>query len=243
MSKAAKQAPAAAPVTVKKYANRRLYNTATSSYVTLDDLCRLIGDGVEFSVLDARSGADITGAVLTQIVVEKELGGGNLFPIAFLRRLIAYYGDDLETVLARYLEAAMSAFHRDRDLILARLGDAHDAFDDLLPFDDSRRIGRRNMASFRREMNLDGAQGNGAQGNGRPGHDHDNPGHDGPGRENPGHDNPGHDNPGHDNPGHDNNGRDADRLTEMLGRLDAMQAQLEALVGAGVAPAAPKSGN
>src|SRR5690606_16966483 len=84
------------PITIKKYANRRLYNTATSSYVTLDYLCQLVKDGVDFVVYDAKTGEDITRSVLTQIIVEEEAKGTNLLPITFLRQLISLYGDSLQ---------------------------------------------------------------------------------------------------------------------------------------------------
>ena len=100
-----------APITIKKYANRRLYNTATSSYVTLDHLCQMVKDGVDFVVFDAKSGEDITRSVLTQIIVEEESKGGqNLLPINFLRQLISFYGDNLQFLLPRYLEQSMDSF-------------------------------------------------------------------------------------------------------------------------------------
>jgi len=84
-----------APIRIKKYANRRLYNTATSNYVTLDHLCQMVQDGVEFIVTDAKTGEDITRSVLTQIIVEEEAKGQNLLPINFLRQLISFYGDSM----------------------------------------------------------------------------------------------------------------------------------------------------
>ena len=96
-------------ITIKKYANRRLYNTATSSYVTLDDLCLMVKDGLDFVVYDAKSGDDITRSVLTQIIFEEESKGQNLLPISFLRQLIQFYGDSLQTMVPNYLEASMDA--------------------------------------------------------------------------------------------------------------------------------------
>src|SRR5262249_60287276 len=84
------------PVVVKKYANRRLYNTATSSYVTLDDLAKMIKEGGDFVVYDAKTGEDLTRSVLTQIIVEQEQKGQNLLPISFLRHLIGCYGDSMQ---------------------------------------------------------------------------------------------------------------------------------------------------
>ena len=90
-----------APVVIKKYANRRLYNTSTSSYVTLDDLSRMVKEGREFEVFDAKSGDEITRAVLTQIIVEEEQKGQNLLPIGFLRQLISLYGDSMQWMVPR----------------------------------------------------------------------------------------------------------------------------------------------
>src|ERR1700739_3309641 len=89
------------PIVIKKYANRRLYNTATSSYVTLDDLSAMVKEGGEFVVYDAKTGEDITRSVLTQIIVEEEQKGQNLLPISFLRQLISFYGDSMQWLLAR----------------------------------------------------------------------------------------------------------------------------------------------
>src|SRR5918993_5139291 len=104
-----------APITIKKYANRRLYNTATSSYVTLDHLCQMVKDGMDFVVYDAKTGEDITRSVLTQIIVEEESKGQNLLPESFLRQLIGFYGDSLQSVLPRYLEFAMAGFARQQE--------------------------------------------------------------------------------------------------------------------------------
>src|SRR5271155_6171372 len=100
----------AAPVTIKKYANRRLYNTATSSYVTLEHLCQMVKDSVDFVVFDAKTGEDITRQVLTQIIVEEEGKGQNLLPISFMRKLIAFYGDSMQWLVPSYLESSMRSF-------------------------------------------------------------------------------------------------------------------------------------
>ena len=92
------------PTTIKKYANRRLYHTGTSTYVTLDDLARMVKDGEEFTVQDAKSGNDITRAVLGQIIFEQENKGQHLLPIAFLRQLIRYYGDSMQSLVPSFLE-------------------------------------------------------------------------------------------------------------------------------------------
>ena len=96
---------------IKKYANRRLYNTASSSYITLDDLARMTREGVEFKVLDAKSGEDITHSILTQIIMEEESSGGEqMLPISFLRQLIGMYGNSMQAMMPAYLEAMMSNF-------------------------------------------------------------------------------------------------------------------------------------
>lgn len=102
------------PITIKKYANRRLYNTATSSYVTLDYLCQMVKDGQDFAVFDAKSGEDITRSVLTQIIFEEESKGQNLLPIRFLRQIIRFYDDNLQALVPRYLEASMESFAKNQ---------------------------------------------------------------------------------------------------------------------------------
>ena len=107
-------AAATKPAVVKKYANRRLYNTATSSYVTLDELSQMVRKGEEFVVFDAKTGEDITRSVLTQIILEEDSKGRNLLPIGFLRHVIGYYDDSLQSFLPRYLELSMENFARIR---------------------------------------------------------------------------------------------------------------------------------
>jgi polyhydroxyalkanoate synthesis repressor PhaR len=132
-------------VVVKKYANRRLYNTATSSYVTLDDLSDMVKDGVDFVVYDAKSGDDITRSVLTQIIFEQESRGQNLLPITFLRRLIRFYGDSLQTFVPSYLEASMEAFARQQEGMRERMKGAWPAGAAMEMFEDT---ARQNMAVF-----------------------------------------------------------------------------------------------
>ncbi|MBP1853061.1 polyhydroxyalkanoate synthesis repressor PhaR [Rhizobium halophytocola] len=104
-------AKASGEIIIKKYANRRLYNTGTSTYVTLDDLAKMVKKGEEFTVQDAKSGDDITHSVLTQIIFEQESKTGNtLLPISFLRQLISYYGDQMQMVVPSFLEHSMKAF-------------------------------------------------------------------------------------------------------------------------------------
>jgi len=96
---------------IKKYANRRLYNTASSSYITLEDLARMTREGVEFKVLDAKSGEDITHSILTQIIMEEESSGGEqMLPVSFLRQLIGMYGNSMQAMMPAYLEAMMTNF-------------------------------------------------------------------------------------------------------------------------------------
>ena len=102
------------PITIKKYANRRLYNTATSSYITLDHLAQMVKEGIEFVVFDAKTGEDLTRAVLTQIIVEEESKGQNLLPVGFLRSLISFYGDNLGMLVPRYLDFSMQMFLQNR---------------------------------------------------------------------------------------------------------------------------------
>ncbi|QIE55842.1 polyhydroxyalkanoate synthesis repressor PhaR [Pikeienuella piscinae] len=103
------------PVVIKKYANRRLYNTARSSYVTLDHLAAMVREGQDFIVRDAKSGDDITRSVLTQIIFEEETKGASMLPTNFLRRIISLYGDSLQSVVPGYLEASMETFTRNQE--------------------------------------------------------------------------------------------------------------------------------
>jgi polyhydroxyalkanoate synthesis repressor PhaR len=105
------------PVIIKKYANRRLYDTESSSYITLDHLSHMTRAGRDFKVVDARSGDDITHSVLTQIIVEEETRGTTLLPVSFLRQLISMYGDQMQSMVPHYLEASMEAFRRNQEQV------------------------------------------------------------------------------------------------------------------------------
>ncbi len=141
-----------APVVIKKYANRRLYNTATSSYVTLEDLSRMVKGRTEFVVFDAKTGEEITRAVLTQIIVEEEQKGGqNMLPISFLRQLIGLYGDSMQWLVPRYLEHAMSSFALNQEQIRKSL---QEAFGGLFPFGQLEQMGKQNMALFEQTMKM-----------------------------------------------------------------------------------------
>jgi polyhydroxyalkanoate synthesis repressor PhaR len=143
---------AAAPITIKKYANRRLYNTASSSYVTLDHLCQMVKEGTDFVVYDAKTGEDITRSVLTQIIVEEEGKGQNLLPISFLRQLIGFYGDNLQFLVPRYLEHSMGTFARNQEQMRQYM---KDALGGLFPFGGAfEEMGKQNLAMFERAMRM-----------------------------------------------------------------------------------------
>lgn len=110
-------------VRIKKYANRRLYNTATSTYVTLDNLAEMVKEGSDFVVNDAKTGEDITHQVLTQIIFEQENKGQNLLPIPFLRQLIRFYGDNMQGLVPSFLEVSLDQLARDQDKFRAQIAD------------------------------------------------------------------------------------------------------------------------
>ncbi|AXS42337.1 polyhydroxyalkanoate synthesis repressor PhaR [Breoghania sp. L-A4] len=103
------------PTTIKKYANRRLYNTGTSTYVTLEDLADMVKQGESFVVYDAKSGDDITRSVLTQIIFEQEAKGQNLLPVEFLRQLIGFYGNSMQNIVPSFLEFSISTLTKDQE--------------------------------------------------------------------------------------------------------------------------------
>ena len=138
-------------VVIKKYANRRLYNTASSGYVTLDNLCQMIKDGDDFVVFDAKTGEDITRAVLTQIIVEEEAKGQNMLPINFLRQLIRFYGDSLQMVVPSYLEQAMSNFAENQDTTRNYMQETLGGLFSFQKFED---LSKQNMAMFEQAMKM-----------------------------------------------------------------------------------------
>jgi polyhydroxyalkanoate synthesis repressor PhaR len=143
--------PKPAPVVIKKYANRRLYNTATSAYVTLEHLSQMVKDKVDFVVYDAKSGEDITRPVLTQIIFEEESKGGQtLLPIPFLRQLISFYGDSLQGVVPQYLEMSMSQFAQNQEQMRRYLQNAFG----FNPFQQFEAMGKQNMAMFENAMRM-----------------------------------------------------------------------------------------
>jgi polyhydroxyalkanoate synthesis repressor PhaR len=145
-------------VVVKKYANRRLYNTATSSYVTLEDLAKMIKEGGEFTVHDAKTSDDITRSVLTQIIVEQEQKGQNLLPISFLRQLISFYGDSMQFLVPGYLEQAMVSFARNQDQMRETLRATFGIF----PFGQFEEMGKQNMVLFEQALKMLSPFGNAA---------------------------------------------------------------------------------
>ena len=109
------------PVVIKKYANRRLYDTESSIYITLDSLAAMVRQGRDFVVFDAKTGDDITRSVLTQIIVEEETKGRNMLPTVFLRQLIGFYGDSMQGLVPRYLEQMMAQFANQQRAMLGQL--------------------------------------------------------------------------------------------------------------------------
>ncbi|WP_298305290.1 polyhydroxyalkanoate synthesis repressor PhaR [uncultured Erythrobacter sp.] len=109
-------------IVIKKYANRRLYNTASSSYITLEDLAKMVRENVDFAVFDAKSGEDITHSILTQIIMDEEANGGQMLPVSFLRQLISMYGNSMQSMMPSYLDAAMTNFRENQSKIREAFG-------------------------------------------------------------------------------------------------------------------------
>ena len=141
-----------APITIKKYANRRLYNTGTSTYVTLEDLATMVKDGDDFVVFDAKTGEDITRAVLAQIIFEQENkeGGQNLLPINFLRQLIRFYGDSMQMLVPRYLEVSLESLTREQEKFRTQMAQAFGA----TGFGPLEEQVRRNMEMFEKAFGM-----------------------------------------------------------------------------------------
>jgi polyhydroxyalkanoate synthesis repressor PhaR len=195
-------ASAEKPITIKKYANRRLYNTATSSYVTLDHLAQMVKQNEEFVVYDAKTGEDITRAVLTQIIVEEEgKSGQNLLPISFLRSLISFYGDSLGRLLPRYLEYSMGAFTNHESQMRQYM---ENVLGGLFPFNPLEELNKQNMALFDSAMKM-WAPFYGAQGVPQPGQPQ-------PGQ-----------------PAGERSDNNDATVTELQARIDAMQDQINKL--------------
>jgi polyhydroxyalkanoate synthesis repressor PhaR len=156
--------PKPAPVVIKKYANRRLYNTATSAYVTLDHLSTMVKEKTDFVVYDAKTGEDITRSVLTQIIVEEEnKGGQTLLPIPFLRQLISFYGDSLQGVVPQYLEMSMTQFAHNQEQMRDYMKNAFG----FNPFQQFESMGKQNIAMLEKAMRMFNPFGTGQTGPGQ----------------------------------------------------------------------------
>ena len=153
MSEDQKSGQSAEAIIIKKYANRRLYNTATSTYVTLDDLSQMVKLGQNFQVVDAKTGEDITRSVLTQIIFEEENKGGaqTLLPVNFLRQLIKFYGDQMQGMVPGYLEFSLDNLTKEQDKIRKQMVDAMGGG---VPFAGIEDQAKRNMAMFNDAMKL-----------------------------------------------------------------------------------------
>lgn len=137
-------------VIIKKYPNRRLYDTSTSAYVTLEDLCDMVKQGTEFQVVDAKTDEDLTRMILTQIIFEQEQKGYNLLPIGFLRHVISFYGHNVSNVLPTYLEQMMQEFSQNQDKMAEMVG----SMQDISPMDQWQKLGEQNMQMFEQTMNM-----------------------------------------------------------------------------------------
>ena len=148
---AANMAPSEEPVTIKKYANRRLYNTGTSTYVTLEDLATMVKAGNNFVVYDAKTGEDITRSVLAQIIFEQEnKEGQSLLPITFLRQLIRFYGDSMQMLVPRYLEVSIDTLAREQEKMRTQVAQAFG----VAGFGPLEEQVRRNMEMFQRTFSM-----------------------------------------------------------------------------------------
>ncbi|MCB9983197.1 MAG: polyhydroxyalkanoate synthesis repressor PhaR [Rhodospirillales bacterium] len=149
------------PTVIKKYANRRLYDTGRSSYVTLDDLCEMVKDGIDFVVYDAKEGKDITRSVLTQIIVEQESKGENLLPTGFLKNLIGFYGDNIQSIVPNYLEQTLETFVKNQEQVREQI---NKSFEGISPIQnmfppmpgtpDFEEMSRKNMEMFESTMRM-----------------------------------------------------------------------------------------
>ncbi len=171
---AGKNATADGPIIIKKYANRRLYNTAKSSYVTLEHLAQMVRDGQDFVVNDAKSGEDITRGVLAQIIFEEEAKEGNtMLPANFLRSLIRLYGDTLQGFVPGYLDASMDTFAKNQERMREQVRHAFEANPALANFEA---LARTNMEWFENAMRMFAPFSAGMQKGGAEGGDPQRPG-------------------------------------------------------------------
>jgi len=149
------------PTVIKKYANRRLYDTGRSSYVTLDDLCEMVKEGHDFVVYDAKSGDDITRSVLTQIIVDQESRGQNLLPTSFLRNLIGFYGDNIQELVPNYLDQTLNLFVNNQERMREQINKSFEGMrsmsgmDNMFPGSSAlEELNRQNMAMFEQAMKM-----------------------------------------------------------------------------------------
>lgn len=139
------------PTIVKKYANRRLYDTGRSSYVTLDDLYEMVKEGHDFVVYDAKSGEDLTRSVLTQIIVDKEAKGENMLPTGFLKQLIGFYGDSIQSLVPNYLEHSLDSFAKRQEDFQSYL---NKSLEGIFAVDTFEEMNKRNMEIFEKTLSM-----------------------------------------------------------------------------------------
>ena len=139
------------PIIIKKYANRRLYDTSTSCYITLEEVRTMVKDGMQFVVQDAKTGDDITRSVLTQIIFEQEGKGEPLLPVNFLRWLIGFYGDGISELVPHYLEASMTSFTKNQEKMRGML---EGTLGKVFPFSQFEEISKQNMALFQKAFSM-----------------------------------------------------------------------------------------
>ena len=138
-------------VVVKKYANRRLYDTRTSRYITLDDLYHMVKDGIEFVVRDAKTDEDLTRSVLTQIIFEQEAKGYNMLPTNFLRQIIGFYDDKMQDFVPHYLEASMESFTQNQEQVQHYV---KETMGSVFPFSQFEEIGKQTMELFQKTLSM-----------------------------------------------------------------------------------------
>jgi len=139
------------PIIIKKYANRRLYNTATASFVTLDDLHEMVKNGTRFTVVDAQSSADITCSVLAQIIADEENRGHNMLPPNYLRQVLKLYNEGIGPQLSAYLEQSLESFTANQQQMLAQMAKVFSGIDAM---ENWAEVGRRNMEMFQQSFNM-----------------------------------------------------------------------------------------
>lgn len=149
------------PTVIKKYANRRLYDTGRSSYVTLEDLCEMIQEGHDFMVVDAKTGEDITRSVLAQIIVDQESGEENLLPTNFMRTLISFYGDNFKSMVPSYLDQTLNTFVKNQEKLQEQIKKSIDDMKSISPMDNIftppanfEELTRQNMEIFERTIKM-----------------------------------------------------------------------------------------